>query len=265
MHNQPLVIKEAIKLKNFKPGYTGKLDKETAKVETNELTLRIGELQELLYANSSHALLLIFQGMDASGKDGAVRRVLQHVNPAGVETSSFKVPSSEERAHDFLWRIHKAVPRYGDIGVFNRSHYEAILAERVLKIAPKKIWKRRYSQIVDFERMLVENRVVVLKFFLYISKKEQAERLTDRLVNPSKNWKFAESDLETRRLWDEYQKAYQDMVNETSHEAARWHLVPGDHNWYRDHVIASVTAKALEELALKWPKPKIDLSKIKIK
>src|SRR6266404_2316252 len=264
MKKQPIVIEGKIRLRDFDPGYRGGLDKEKTKAKTEEYRERIGELQELLYANSNRAVLLLFQGMDASGKDGAVRSVLKEVNPAGVETSNFKVPSDEERAHDYLWRIHKAVPRYGNFGVFNRSHYEAVLAERILEIVPEKVWSRRYRQIVDFERMLVENRVVVLKFYLHISKEEQAERFRERLANPHKNWKFSQADIKTRQHWDNYIVAYEDMLNATSHKDARWHLIPADHNWYRDFLIARTVAHAIEDLKLKWPKPKEDLSKIKI-
>jgi PPK2 family polyphosphate:nucleotide phosphotransferase len=187
------------------------------------------------------------------------------VNPAGVEVANFKVPSDEERAHDFLWRIHHAIPRFGNIGVFNRSQYESVLAERVLKIVPRKIWRQRYGQIVDFERMLVDNRVLVLKFHLHISREEQAERFRERLANPEKNWKFSHADLTTRQHWDDYIEAYEDMLNATSHAAARWHIIPADRNWYRDYVIASVVVKALEGLRMKWPKSSEDLSKIKFK
>lgn len=264
MKSQPLVIKGKIRLKNFDSAYCAGLEKEKTKEITAQYAERLGELQDLLYANSNHAVLLLFQGMDASGKDGSVRRVLQHVNPAGVETANFKVPSTEERAHDFLWRIHKAIPRYGNIGVFNRSQYEAVLAERVLKIVPKPVWSKRYQQIVDFEKMLVENNVVLLKFYLHLGKKEQAERFQERLTNPRKNWKFSPADLETRLLWDDYIKAYEEMINATSHKAAPWHLVPADRNWYRDHLIARTAVKALENLQLQWPKHKTDLSKIRI-
>lgn len=221
-------------------------------------------MQDLLYANSTHTLVLIFQGLDASGKDGAVRGVLKHVNPSGVETANFKVPSAEERAHDYLWRVHKAVSRYGNIGIFNRSHYEAVLAERVLRIVPRKIWSKRYGEIVDFERMLVNNHVVLLKFFLHISKEEQAERFKERVTNPHKNWKFSQADLITRSHWDDYMDAYEDMFNATSHKDARWHLVPADRNWYRDYIIAQTAVRALEGLKMKWPEPKEDLSKIRI-
>ncbi len=264
MKSQPVLLKGKICLADFDPHYHGGLDKDKTKLKTAAFAQRIGELQNLLYANSRHAVLLLFQGMDASGKDGAVKHILQEINPAGVETANFKIPSSEERAHDFLWRIHKAVPRYGNIGVFNRSHYEAVLAERVLKIVPRQIWSRRYEQIVDFERMLTENNVVVLKFFLHLSKEEQADRFRERLENPQKRWKFSSGDLETRQHWNDYAEAYQDMLNKTSHTAARWHLIPADRNWYRDYVIAQTVARALENLKMKWPQPQEDLSDIKI-
>src|SRR5687768_13038518 len=189
MKQQPLVISRRIKFSDFDPSYAGGLDKEATKLETSNLTERIGELQELLYANSTHSVLLLFQGMDASGKDGAVRSILEFVNPVGVEVANFKVPSDEERAHDYLWRIHRAVPRYGNIGVFNRSHYEAVVAERVLKLVTPKICEQRYQQIVAWERMLVENGVVLLKFFLHLSREEQAERLQERIDIPKKRWK----------------------------------------------------------------------------
>lgn len=265
MKNQPVVITGKIRLKHFDSDYCAGRDKAATKDVTDELGHKLDDYQRLLYANSRHAVLLIFQGMDASGKDGSVRSLLRYVNPAGVETANFKVPSAEENAHDFLWRIHKALPRRGNIGVFNRSHYEAVLAERVLKIVPPKVWKKRYSQIVDFERMLVENDVLVLKFYLHLGREEQAERFRERLANPQKNWKFSHADLTTRQHWDDYIEAYEDMLNATSHPAARWHLVPADRNWYRDFVIADTVTKALRSLKMKWPQPAEDLSKIKVK
>lgn len=265
MKKQPVVIQGRIKLKHFDPGYCAGLDKEETKKLTAKLGRRIGTLQQLFYANSSHAILLLFQGMDASGKDGAVRSVFKHVNPAGVQVANFKVPSDEECAHDFLWRVHHAVPRYGNFGVFNRSHYEAVLAERVLGIVPKATWRRRYRQIVDFERMLVENNVVVLKFYLHISREEQAARFEERLGNPQKYWKFSKADLVTRQRWDDYIDAYEDMLNATSHPDARWNLVPADRNWYRDHVIATTVVKALEQLHMKWPKLGKGLANVRIK
>lgn len=264
MKKQPVVIKGKIRLADFDPDAAHGLDKGETKEKTARHTQRIADLQDLLYANSKHAMLLIFQGLDASGKDGSIRSVLHYVNPLGVETASFKVPSAEERAHDYLWRVHKVVPRYGNIGAFNRSHYEAVLVERVLKLVPKKVWLQRYEQIVPFERMLVENHVVLLKFFLHISKEEQAARFQERLSNPRKRWKFSQADLETREHWEDYQQAYEDMLNATSHEAARWHLIPADRNWYRDYLIARTVVHAMEDLNMKWPKPKEDLSKVKV-
>lgn len=251
---QPLVVTRRIRLKHFDPAYRAGLDKEKTKPLTEALHHRIDELQQLLYANSRQALLLVFQGLDASGKDGAMRSVLDQVNPAGVQVTNFKVPSAEEAAHDFLWRVHHAVPRHGSIGVFNRSHYEAVLVERVMELVPPEEWRRRYGQIVDWERMLAANRVILLKFFLHLSREEQSKRFAERLANPKKHWKFAESDLTTRRHWDSYAEAYEDLLNATSHPAARWHIVPADRNWYRDHVIARTVVRTLENLRMKWPK-----------
>jgi PPK2 family polyphosphate:nucleotide phosphotransferase len=265
MRTQPTVVKGKIKLKHFDPAYSDGLDKAQTKERVQRLGEEIGQLQPRLYANSRHALLLIFQGMDASGKDGAVRSVLQSVNPAGTEVVNFKVPSDEERAHDYLWRHHRAMPRFGNIGVFNRSHYESVLAERVLKIVPRKVWLRRYEQIVDFERMLVDNNIVILKFHLHISREEQAERFKERLANPEKNWKFSHADLTTRQHWDDYIEAYEEMLNRTSHRAAPWHIVPADRNWYRDYVVADAVVRALKALKLQWPKPTEDFSKIRFK
>lgn len=265
MHSQPVVLKGRIKLNQFDPGFAGRRDKEQTKEEVGRLRLRIDELQQLLYANSNQAVLLVFQGMDAGGKDGAIRSVLHEVNPAGVETTNFKVPSEEERAHDYLWRVHRAVPRYGMFGVFNRSHYEAVLVERILGLVTAKECFRRFEQIVAWERMLAENRVLLIKFFLHLSREEQAERLRERIANPKKNWKFAVSDLETRARWDDYMVAYEDMLSHTSHDDARWHLIPADRNWYRDYLVADTVVRALEKMNLRWPKPKIDLSKVRIK
>ncbi|MDB6167147.1 MAG: Polyphosphate:nucleotide phosphotransferase, family [Verrucomicrobia bacterium] len=265
MKTQDLVADGKISLRRFAADYTGRLDKDHAKKSTDEMCRRIGDQQELLYANSTHAVLLLFQGMDASGKDGAIRSVLHDVNPAGVETANFKVPSAEEKAHDFLWRVHHAVPRAGNIGVFNRSHYEAVLAERVFHLAPRRVWSRRYEQIVDFERMLCENNVVLLKFYLHISRGEQAERFEKRLDRRKKNWKFASADLTAREHWAQYTRAYEDMLSRTSHRAARWHIVPSDHKWYRDHVVAQAVIGAFDALKLKWPKPAKGLDKIRIK
>jgi PPK2 family polyphosphate:nucleotide phosphotransferase len=265
MKKQPLLVETEIKLKHVDAACDGGLEKEPTKQKTDMLCARIDELQQLLYANASHSVLLLFQGMDASGKDGSTRSVLRHVNPTGIEVANFKVPSTEERAHDYLWRVHKVVPRFGNIGVFNRSHYEGVLAERILKIVPKKVWRRRYEEIVNFETMLVENNVIVLKFYLHISKEEQRQRFEERLSNPRKNWKFSHADLETRQHWDDYICAYEDMLNATSHKRARWHVIPADRNWYRDYLIARTVTDAMERLKMRWPEPAEDFSKIKVK
>lgn len=266
MQFQATVIRaKRIRLAKFDPEHDGGLEKDATRKQTEKYTERIAELQELLYANSQHAVLLVFQGTDAAGKDGAIRHLLESVNPAGVDVTNFRAPSAEERAHDFLWRVHRAVPAYGRIGVFNRSHYEAVLAERVLGIVPRKVWSQRYAQIVDWERMLAANRVVVLKFFLHISRREQAERIRERIEDPTKHWKFSPDDLKARRRWHDYVRAYEDMLAQTSHPAARWHLVPADRHWYRDYVVAKAVAGAMEALRMQWPKPAADLSKIKFK
>jgi PPK2 family polyphosphate:nucleotide phosphotransferase len=261
---QTFKVTPPIRLKDFDPAFCHKLEKEATREKTLKLCERIGELQELLNASARYAVLILLQGMDTSGKDGTAKHVLDCVSPAGVETANFKSPSSEDLAHDYLWRVHKLVPRYGNIGVFNRSHYEDVLIVRVMKLQPEHVWRRRYDQINAFERHLVENRVILLKFFLHISKKEQAERLQARLDDKRKNWKFEMGDLDMRAKWSPFQRAYEDALNACSTSWAPWHIVPADRKWYRDFVIAGTVVDALEKLHLKWPKPKMDLSKVKI-
>ena len=262
---KPFQVVPPIRLKDFDPDFHDGLDKDETREKTCKLCERIGELQKLLYANSSHAVIVLLQGMDTSGKDGAAKRVLECVAPSGIETVNFKGPSAEELAHDFLWRIHKAVPRYGNIGVFNRSHYEDVLVVRVMGLQPETVWRARFEQINAFEQLLAQNRVVLLKFFLHISKREQRERLLARLDDPAKNWKFETGDLEMRARWKEFEKAYEDAINKCSTRSTPWHIIPADHKWYRDFAVASVVVRALEDLKMKWPKPREDLSKIRIK
>lgn len=261
---QPIKVTPPIRLKDFNPSFCDGLDKDATREKTTRLCQRIAELQDLLYANANQAVLVLLQGMDTSGKDGATKRLLEFVNPLEIETTSFKKPSAEELAHDYLWRVHQAVPRYGHIGVFNRSHYEDVLIVRVMKLQPEKIWRARYEQINAFEKHLAENRVILLKFFLHISKEEQAERLKARLQDKSRNWKFESGDLEMRAKWPQFQQAYEDALNRCSTSWSPWHIVPADRKWYRDFVIARTVVDALEKLRLKWPKPREDLSKIKI-
>ncbi len=262
---QPVEIKSKIRLKDLDPSETFGLTKEKARAATHKLLKRIGELQSKLYANTDRALIVVLQGMDASGKDGATRALFEFVNPAGVEVANFKAPSSEEREHDFLWRVHHVVPRYGHIGVFNRSHYEDVLVVRVMKLAPKEIWAPRFEQINRFEKSLAESGYTVLKFFLHISRKEQAERLKARLQDPAKHWKFEGADLRMRAHWDHFMEAYEDVLDKCSPPHARWHAIPADKKWVRDHLIARRVCEALEDMKLAWPKAKEDLSKYKVR
>lgn len=262
---QAFEITKSIKLRDFDPNYTANVDKETAKQKTGHMVVRIGELQEMLYANAKTALLVILQGLDTSGKDGAVKRVFKETDPASVHVTSFKKPNLDEMSHDYLWRTHKALPSYGYIGVFNRSHYEDILVPRVLKLVPVEVWKERYQQINNFEEMLSGNNIKVLKFFLHISKEEQAERLKARLEDPTKHWKFNSEDLKMRALWSDFQDAYEGVLNHCSTKHSPWHIVPANRKWYRDYVIAQKVLETLEHLKLKWPEAREDFSKVKIK
>src|SRR4029077_14698178 len=202
---QPIKVVPPIRLKDFDPAFCHGLDKDVTREKTTKLCQRLAELQDLLYANANRAVLILLQGLDTSGKDGTTKRLLEFVNPLEIEIANFKAPSAEELAHDFLWRVHKVVPRYGHIGVFNRSHYEDVLIVRVMKLQPERVWRARFDQINAFEQHLVGNRVVLLKFFLHISKAEQAERLKARLEDPRKRWKFEMGDLQMRAKWPQFQ------------------------------------------------------------
>ena len=262
---QAFVIKPKVRLADFRPDFTEDWEKEAASKETKKLQARIGELQAKLYANTEKAVIVVLQGMDCSGKDGATKALLDAVNPAGTEVVSFKAPTSDELAHDYLWRIHKVIPHFGHLGVFNRSHYEDVLIVRVLGLKPKEVWKRRFEQINTFEQHLTENGYTLVKFFLHISKEVQGERLVERLQDKTKNWKFESGDLKMRERWDEFMEAYEDVLNLCSPKTARWHLVPADKKWYRDLVIARQVVEVLEGLDLKWPPSREDLSKVKVK
>jgi len=245
---------EKIRLKDFDPDDTGKYeDKDEAKTETEKNIDRLAELQGVLYAEGKHALLIILQAMDAAGKDGTIKQVMSGVNPQGCLVTSFKAPTPLELAHDFLWRVHQHAPPKGYLGIFNRSHYEDVLIVRVHNLAPEKVWRGRYDQINDFERLLADNGVTILKFFLHISKDEQKERLEKRLADKSKNWKFNPGDLKERDLWDEYMEAYEDAINKCNTPWAPWHVVPANKKWYRNLVISERIVEALENLDLKYP------------
>jgi len=239
-------------------------DKEAAQPRLLALRQRLSELQELLYAEHRRSLLLVFQAMDTGGKDGAIENLLTGVNPAGVQVATFKAPSLEELNHDFLWRIHAQTPKRGHIGVFNRSHYEDVLVTRVHGLVDEDTWKQRYDHINNFEALLTDNGTHILKFFLHISKKEQAERLQARLDDPTKNWKFDPTDLKERARWEDYQEAYEDAVRHCSPEYAPWFVVPADHKWARDLAIAEIVVAALEEMNPRPPKASFDPKKMVI-
>ena len=254
-----------IKLSDYDPSYTAGLkDKESAHkiLETN--IKKLSELQQLLYAENKNALLVVLQGMDTSGKDGTINHVMGGVNPQGCQVTSFKVPSEEELNHDFLWRIHKNIPNKGKIGIFNRSHYEDVLVVRVKDLVPKSAWKTRYDQINKFEEILSDNDVKILKFFLHINKEEQKSRLEERLNDPTKNWKFSLSDIQERKLWDKYMKAYEETLSRCSTECAPWFVIPANHKWFRNLAVSQIIVEELESWDMKFPKSSIDLSKIKI-
>jgi PPK2 family polyphosphate:nucleotide phosphotransferase len=239
-------------------GFRG--DKKDGEKAIDAIMKKLDPLQELLYAEHKHKLLIVLQGMDSAGKDATIRRVFEGVNPEGVRVAHFGKPSQEELDHDYLWRAHNQVPSKGEIVIFNRSHYESVLVERVHGLVPEEVWSGRYRQIADFERMLGEEGTTVLKFFLHISKKEQAKRLQDRLDDPTKHWKFSVLDYDERPYWKEYKRAYEDAIGKTSTREAPWFIVPSDHGWFRDLVVAQAIAEGMQELGMKYPK--LDRSKV---
>jgi len=238
--------------------------KEEVKRKTAKLGLKLAELQELLYAEHKHRVLIVLQGLDTAGKDGATRSVFSPISPQGLQVVSFKAPTQPEREHDYLWRVHEKVPGNGEIAIFNRSHYEEVLVVRVQGLEPEKVWRRRYRHIVEFERMLVDEGTTVLKFMLHISKDEQKKRLEQRLEEKRKNWKWDPSDLRDRSHWDLYWDAYEEALERSSTDEAPWFVVPADKKWWRDYVVTETVVSALEELKMEYPKPKMDIKDVKI-
>jgi PPK2 family polyphosphate:nucleotide phosphotransferase len=228
-------------------------NKEEGKVDLDQLNDELEILQELFYAEQKHRLLIVLQGMDTSGKDGVIRHVFDGVNPQGVRVASFKVPTPEELSHDYLWRVHKQTPGKGEIVIFNRSHYEDVLVVRVHSLVDEDVWKKRYDQINAFERLLAEEGTTMLKFYLHIDKKEQKERLQARLDEPDKNWKFNVGDLEERKLWPDYQKAYEDVLSKTSTEYAPWYIIPSNRKWYRNLLIGQIIVETLKDMKMELP------------
>jgi len=231
------------------------LDKDEARTRLEERVERLGVLQGRLSAEGSRALLLVLQGVDASGKDGTIRHVLRGMSPQGIRVVSFKVPTATDLAHDYLWRVHAVCPARGELGVFNRSHYEDVVAVRVRGLQPESVWRHRYEHIRGFERMLSDEGTTIVKVFLHVSKDEQGKRLQERIDDPEKRWKFRPGDLEDRARWDEFQEAYEDAIRETSTEAAPWHVVPADRNWARNLAVAEILLEALERLDPQLPPP----------
>ncbi len=238
---------------------TTRRDKEKAKSLTAKLVNQLDTLQERLYANNNRALLIVLQGMDTSGKDGTIKHVMSGVNPQGCKVVTFKTPSAEELKHDFLWRVHQKAPAKGQIGIFNRSHYEDVLITRVHGLIPAKVVKQRFNQINEFEELLTENGTTILKFFLHISKDEQKKRLEERVNNPEKRWKFSTGDLEERKFWNQYISAFETMLAATSTSHAPWHIVPANRKWYRNLVIADRIIDALKCMKLTTPTPASDI------
>jgi len=233
----------------------GGFDKNNARKLTADLNERLEALQELLWAEGQHKVLIAIQATDSGGKDGTIRHVFDGVNPQGVKVASFKKPSSLELRHDYLWRIHQQVPASGEMVLFNRSHYEDVLVVRVHDLVPEERWTRRYNHIRNFEQMLADEGTTIIKLFLHISKDEQRERLQARLDEPDKNWKFSQSDLEERKHWDAYQAAFTDMLARTSTADAPWFVIPADRKWFRNLLISQVVVNALEGLNMAWPEP----------
>ncbi len=239
-------------LADFDPNENGGLDKEAGKAMLQQLGQQLDDLQDYLYAARQHSVLVILQGMDTSGKDGTIRDVLGFIDPLGCLVQSFKAPTEIERDRDFLWRVHQVVPPVGMVTVFNRSHYEDVLVARVKKLVPEAVWEKRYSHINHFEQLLADNRTLVLKFFLHISKDEQQARLQARADNPDKAWKLAPSDWEDRKLWDAYQQAYWDAISRCHSEQAPWYIISADRKWFRNLAIAQVLLHHLEPYREGW-------------
>ena len=243
-------------------GFSGTKEDRAALLES--LNARLSDLQQLLYAEAKHKVLLVLQGMDSSGKDGTIKHVFRTINPLGVRVANFKRPNDVELSHDYLWRIHEHAPRDGRITIFNRSHYEDVLVVRVNDLVPKVVWSKRYEHIRGFEQMLADEGTVIIKVFLHISKDEQRARLQARLDDPAKQWKFEHGDIAERAHWDAYTEAYEQAIAETSTHDAPWYVVPSDRKWYRNLVVSQLLIDALDRLDMHYPEPAMGLENIRI-
>jgi PPK2 family polyphosphate:nucleotide phosphotransferase len=254
-----------VKLDEIDPAFHGIYDSgEAAGPSMGYVAERLDRLQFLLHAEKKHSLLIVLQGLDASGKDGVVRRLLGAMNPIGCRVAGFKQPKPEELDHDFLWRVHPHLPGKGEIAIFNRSHYEDVLVVRVHGLAPAEDWWKRYELINDFERLIaVENNTTILKFFLHISKQEQLARFKQRLEDPARQWKISEADYRERTYWPDYMKAFEDMLERTSTRYAPWFVIPANQKWFRDLAISQIVAQTLDKLKMQWPEPSVDIAAIR--
>jgi PPK2 family polyphosphate:nucleotide phosphotransferase len=243
-------------LSKFRPDDTHGVTKSHAAKALPAQVENLAALHDLLYAEHKRSLLIVLQGMDAAGKDGTIKHVMSGVNPQGCAVTSFKQPSTQELDHDFLWRIHSAVPPKGSIGIFNRSCYEDVLVARVHELVSPAVWKKRYEQINDFEKSLTENNVCILKFFLHMSSREQRKRFDERLADPRKNWKSSPADFKEREYWDQYQSAYQDAIAKCGTKEAPWYVIPSDHKWFRNYAVAEVIVRTLASFKMRYPKAK---------
>ncbi|MEN3166202.1 polyphosphate kinase 2 family protein [Gluconobacter sp. OJB] len=253
-----------VRLKNVDASYHAHYKSEyEAEKDIENHQARVGEHQQKLYAEKKHALLIVLQGIDAAGKDGTCWHVMKAMNPQGTSIQGFKQPTEEEKLHDFLWRVHPHTPGRGQVGVFNRSHYEDVLVTRVHDLVPKKIWSNRYDLINDFEKMLVANNVTILKFFLYITPEEQLERFRQRLDDPARQWKISDSDYKEREYWDKYTDAYQDMMEKCSTKHAPWYIIPSNNKWFRNLAVSNIIWKTLQDMNLAFPEPTVDIEKIR--
>ena len=253
------------RLQDVDPDSTlGLKNKQEAERTLAENRRRLIDLQRLFYASRRKGLIIVLQAIDAGGKDGTIRHVMRGVNPQGCRVASFKAPSSNELSHDYLWRIHRNVPPRGEMCIFNRSHYEDVLVVRVHNYVPKEVWNRRFRHINEFERMLAEEDFLIRKFYLHISKAEQKKRFEQRLQDKKKNWKFSSADVEERRYWDKYMEAFEDVLDKCSTSFAPWFVVPSNRKWVRNVAISSILVQTLEELDMKFPVPKEDLSKVRV-
>lgn len=254
-----------VHLRDLDPDYKGDYNKHGALKRVEELRLRMGDLQQRLFAEHKRSLLIVLQALDAGGKDGVIKHVIGSMSADGCHVANFKEPTPQELAHDFLWRIEAQTPGRGEVAIFNRSHYEDVLIVRVHNLVPKSVWSERYEQINDFERRLNQNGTCILKFFLHISEKEQLQRFEQRLDDPAKRWKISEADYSERKYWDDYLRAYEDVFAKCNSEDAPWFVIPADHKWFRDLAVSEIIVSAMESMNFQVPKPTVDIDDIRRK